>query len=323
MPESAASPACRLQDGSSDAAAAALIESPRRSLPAYYSLPSHVFLKQQLVSAFLSFYPLPSSPFPLPLVDSIVEYAWQPELTHSREMINATVDAEVAADVERHNSGLTHADTRQWDDWSEELRQLVLRGWKLQQVTALAARHCHGLTVTYAHPSDPTRTVCMPSHCGSQATSAVASTLTLAADEHLVQVSFLYSEAFDMLTFTTSAGRSMTVGGGGLSVAELKAQHSAFGYALQDSLIDGEVGSGRILALRGGGGAALHNIGAVYESMYPRPTLATIRARDPLRALEQEQDNSTRRTAASQKRRRRNAAVAGRGWLQSLLCWPW
>ena len=290
--------------------------------PAFYTVPSHDYMRLQLDELFLSLYPAASHPFPSPLVSLIVEYAWQPLLTSSKELIHAFhfSDAVVPPGVDATHNGLAHDDTRYYDTWDDALRLRILKGWRVLSVTAHGGRFCNGLSLRYAHPSSPALTFAPEVLLGGAGAPVPSVELLLEEGEHLSNVAFLYSDAFDRVTLTTSEQRRAVCGGGGLSTSVLLRQHTQFGYALADALIDGEPGTGRILALRAGVGGALHSLGAVWERMYPRTLAEQRRTGD----LQDEADTTASvsgitRSASASSTTADEFVGEKQGWLHALL----
>ena len=271
-------------------------------------------MAQQLEATFLPLYP---TLFPAPLIPLIVSYAWQPSFFTSSELIPAfhSHPPPLPPEVETSQAGTFHDDTRFFDHWTDDLHRCVLDGWRLASITGYAQRHFHGFAATYDHPTlQPPFTLHSP--LPSNLPSPV--TLTLAPDEQLVNVAYIYTDVFDRLTFFTSLGRRVHMGGMGLTTEQLLTQHTEYGFPLGDRLIGGELGVGRILAFRGGAGKALHSLGCVWQRMYPR----SVEERRRTAVLEGEDPKEITETVAAEPGTEggKEELADGKGWLALLLC---
>ena len=279
-----------------------------------YSIPSHVYMAQQLEAAFIPLYPIH---FPAPLIPLIVSYAWEPSFYTSPELIpgfSASAPL-IPPEVESSQTGVVHHSTVFFDHWSDDLRQRILAGWRLSSITTHAQRFVQGFSVTYEPPTTgPSLTL----HSPLPPSLAPPAQLRLDESEQLVNTALIYTDAFDRLTFHTSHGRRLHVGGAGLTTKQLLGQPTEYGFARGDVLIDGEMGVGRILAFRGGAGKALHSLGCVWQRMYPRSAEERRRTATMEEVEELAKVEVTLLAKVSEVEQREPQREEG--WMASLLC---
>ena len=121
-------------------------------------LPSYKWLSRFLYAQLsalhdeaLLTHPSPPPPLLLPeVVDLVVDFLWEPLITPSLGL-NPThyTHHPIPPSTRAHCTGRVHADTVVRDDWSEELRLRVMRGWRIRAIRYWGNVYANGLQVVY------------------------------------------------------------------------------------------------------------------------------------------------------------------------------
>ena len=201
----------------------------------------------------------------------VASFLWSPHITASTNQLSARTRFLRNHPTLPYCTGETHGDTHQHDCWTDDLRQRILRGWRLRAIHGWGGLYANGLGFTYGPSIGGDGNAEGDGGNGLLEVEAVYGThhnpelthFELEAGERIVQVSVICSVWMQALRFTTSHGRQYQLGRG---------EHQRYYQPLlptADQLHGRQV---EVLALMFGVGGHIHNIGVRYLLLSPTAT---------------------------------------------------
>ena len=251
--------------------------TPRLVLPApptFLHLPDYRWLSRVLYSQLLALHDddvAAHSPSPLPLLlpevmDVVVEYVWEPLVTHSLDSGTYHLRRRgqpVPSYTREHCSGRVHVDTTERNDWSDDLRMRILHGWRIRSVRYWHGMYANGLQVTYASSAGGGggETMEMEGLHGSHH-QPVEAEFVLEEGERIRQVRVEYDVWYHRVFLDTSKGRTCVIGTG-------EPEHMRRTPLPQRALLPEVEGENyEVLAFMLGVGGHIHNLGCYYQRVW-------------------------------------------------------
>lgn len=212
----------------------------------------------------------------------VASFLWTPHTTTSTNQLPTRARFLRNNPALPHCTGETHTDTHQHDCWTDDLRQRVLRGWRLRAIHGWGGLYANGLGFTYGPAggggdgeADGEGSLEIEAVYGNHH-SPQPTHFELEAGERIVQVSTICSVWMQAVRFTTSHGRQYQLGRG---------EHQRYYQPLlptADQLHGRQV---EVLAVIFGVGGHIHNIGIWYQLLSQPATDRTYASVETLVAM--------------------------------------
>lgn len=236
-------------------------------------IPAHTALTKQLYDAISQ-----HTDMPLDIINMMMEYAFEAEKSIGNGSVDGTVLDPSYPYYWQHEerryqnphidftmlSGVICGDTLQYDDWNDELRLMILKGWRMSQIIAFGNVYALGISVVYVHPTDPTQTYATPERYGhgkGPIYGAIRTVYHLEMDEYIDSVSVRYGSWYDGVTLTTNRNQRIQIG------TSPGGKHYDITTTRPDAPrpFQGDI---QVLGFSLGIGGHIHNLGVYYMRMY-------------------------------------------------------
>ena len=201
-----------------------------------------------------------------PICDLIIELLWEPLITPSYDLVPRRASRHAPPPHSPHTTGCTHADTQFRDDYSPQLRALLLRGWRLRSVHYWANTYANGFYVTYQHPVDASQRWSTEPLWGTHH-SPREYEFELEEGERVRQVQVRYDVWYHQVVLETSRGRRCVMGTG---ESRQYPQGREWEHGLCRTKLLLPEGDGReyeVLAFMYGVGGHVHNMGVYFHEV--------------------------------------------------------
>ena len=238
----------------------ALTPSPSTSLLPDYRWLSRIIYSQ--LSALHDEAIAAHSPSPPPLllpevVDLIVDFIWEPLITSSQDLNpNHYSYHPISPSTRLYCTGRVHTDTIVRDDWSDALRERLVRGWRIRSIRYWSGVYANGLqAVVYGHGEE--RWEVEGLH-GSHHQPREAEWV-LEEGERIRQVTVEYDVWYHRVVLESSAGRRCEMGRG-------EPEGRRYSPVVRKALLPEVPGEEyEALAFIYGVGGHIHNLGVYYQ----------------------------------------------------------